>query len=179
MQQIPAEDLVFIDESGITTSMTRLWARAPRGKRALGRAPAGRYERLTLLGALSLLGLSALMTIPAFTNRSVFRAFVEQVLVPTLRPGQVVIWDNLPAHKYPETEQAIREAGCRLLFLPRYSPEFNPIEPCWSKLKTLLRTRAARTLESLQEAVTEAMQNISAQDACGWFAHCGYHSAPE
>jgi transposase len=179
VQQIPAEDLVFIDESGITTSMTRLWARAPRGKRAVGRAPAGRYERLTLLGALCLHGLSALMTIPAFTNREVFRAFVEEVLVPTLRPGQVVIWDNLPAHKYPEVEQAIRNAGCRLLFLPRYSPEFNPIEPCWSKLKNELRSRAARTLDALQEAVTAAMQSISAQDARGWFTHCGYNLAPD
>lgn len=173
------EDLVFVDESGVTTSMTRLWARAPRGERAFGRAPAGRYERLTLLGALCPEGLSALMTIPAFTNRAVFRAFVEEVLVPTLRPGQVVIWDNLPAHKYPEVGQAIHNAGCRLLFLPRYSPEFNPIELTWSKLKTELRSRAARTLESLQEAITAAMQTVSALDARGWFTHCGYHLAPD
>lgn len=104
--------------------MTRLFARAPKGQRAIGRAPAGRYERLTLLGALSLNGLGALMTLPAFTNRAVFAAFVEQVLVPSLRPGQVVVLDNLPAHKYPEVEQAVSAAGCRLLFLPRYSPDF-------------------------------------------------------
>lgn len=179
MQNIAPEDLVFLDESGVTTNMCRLWARSARGQRAFSRAPAGRYERLTLLGAISLEGLGALMTIPAFTNRAVFRAYVEEVLVPTLRPGQVVVLDNLPAHKYPEIEQAIQGAGCRLLFLPRYSPDFNPIEPCWSKLKNHLRTRAARTLESLQEAVCEAMQSITAQDARGWFTHCGYQLAPD
>jgi hypothetical protein len=110
----------------VTTSMCRLWARSPRGQRAFSRAPAGRYERLTLLGSITTQGLGALMTIPAFTNRAVFRAFVEQVLVPTLRPAQVVVLDNLPAHKYPEIEAAVQSAGCRLLFLPRYSPEFNP-----------------------------------------------------
>lgn len=159
--------------------MCRLWARAPRGQRAFSRAPAGRYERLTLLGAISLQGLGALMTIPAFTNRAVFRAFVEEVLAPTLRPGQVVVLDNLPAHKYPEVEQAIHAVQCRLLFLPRYSPEFNPIEPCWSKLKNFLRTRAARTLENLQGAVTDASDCISGSDARGWFTHCGYKLAPE
>ena len=163
-----------MDESGITTSMCRLCARAPQGQRALGRAPAGRYERLTLLGAISLDGLCALMTIRAFTDRAVFRAFVEQVLVPVLKPGQVVVLDNLPAHKYPEVEAAIQGAGCRLLFLPRYSPEFNPIEPCWSKLKNELRSRAARSLESLQAAVGEAIQSITAENTRGWFAHCGY-----
>ena len=168
-----------MDESGITTSMGRLYARAPKGQRAIGRAPAGRYERLTLLGAISLEGLSALMTIRAFTDRAVFRAFIEQVLVPALRPGQVVVLDNLPAHKYPEVEAAIEGAGCRVLFLPRYSPEFNPIEPCWSKLKNELRSRAARTLESLQAAVDDAMLTITAQNARGWFAHCGYGSAPD
>ena len=159
--------------------MTRFHARAPRGQRAIGRAPAGRYERLTLLGAISLEGLTALMTIQAFTDRAVFRAFVEQVLVPVLRPGQVVVLDNLPAHKYPEIAAAIHAAGCRLLFLPRYSPEFNPIEPCWSKLKNELRSRAARTVESLQSAVNDAMQMITAQNARGWFLHCGYTPTPD
>jgi transposase len=173
------EDLVFIDESGITTNMCRLYARAPRGGRAIGRAPAGRYERLTLLGALTLEGLPALMTIPAFTNDAVFRAFVEQVLLPELRPGQVVVLDNLWPHKRAEIKQRIEGAGCRLLFLPRYSPEFNPIEQCWSKLKNELRSRAARTLETLQDAVGEAMLNITAQNARGWFTHCGYVSAPD
>jgi transposase len=159
--------------------MCRLYARAARGQRAIGRSPAGRYERLTLVGAITLDGLAALMTIRAFTDRAVFRAFVEEVLVPVLRSGQVVVLDNLPAHKYPEIAAAIHAAGCRLLFLPRYSPEFNPIEPCWSKLKNELRSRAARTLESLQSAVNDAMQTITAQNARGWFLHCGYTPTPD
>jgi hypothetical protein len=102
--------MVFLDESGVTTSMVRTCARAPRGRRAIGRAPAGRYERLTLLGAITLEGVSAIMTIPAFTNRAVFAAFVREVLVPTLRPAQPVVLDNLPAHKYPEVEEAVLTA---------------------------------------------------------------------
>lgn len=117
------------------------------------------------------------MSIPAFTNRAVFRAFVEQVLVPELRPGQVVVLDNLPAHKYPEIAQAVLAVGCRLLFLPRYSPEFNPIERCWSKVKNHLRSQAARTLEVLQAAVAEAQPMITTENARGWFAHCGYGPA--
>lgn len=179
MAKIAPEDLVFLDESGITTSMCRRYARAPKGERALSRAPAGRYERLTLLGALSLEGLPALMTIPAFTNDAVFRAFVEQVLLPQLKPGQTVVLDNLWAHKRAEIRELIEGAGCKLLFLPRYSPEYNPIEPCWSKLKNELRSRAARTLESLQDAVADAMEHITAQNARGWFAHCGYEPAPD
>lgn len=159
--------------------MCRLYARSPRGQRAFGRAPAGRYERLTLLGAITQEGLCALMTIQAFTDRAVFRAFIEEVLVPVLRPGQVVVLDNLPAHKYPEVRHAIEAAGCTLLFLPRYSPEFNPIEPCWSKFKNELRSRAARTLESLEVAVGEAMQSITSENARGWFAHCGYTPTPD
>jgi transposase len=171
--------LVFIDESGITTSMIRTFARALPGERAVSRAPAGRYERLTLLGAIGLTGLRALMTIPAFTNEAVFLAFVEQVLVPELRPGQVVVIDNLAAHKRPGAKKAIEGAGCRLMFLPRYSPEWNPIEPCWGKMKGFLCSRAARTLESLEAAVVDAMDSITAQDARGWFQHCGYRIAPD
>jgi transposase len=159
--------------------MVRPYARSARGKRAVGRAPAGRYERLTLLGALTLEGVSALMTIPAFTNRPVFAAFVAQVLVPTLRPGQVVVLDNLPAHKYPEVEQAVCRAGCRLLFLPRYSPEYNPIEPCRSKVKNELRARAARTLDLLEDAVGTAVDHVTSRDARGFFRHCGYRLAPD
>jgi transposase len=177
IQQIPAEDLVFIDESGITTNMVRRFARARGGRRAMGRAPAGRYERLTLLGAIALTGLRALMTIPAATDEAVFLAFIEQVLVPELRPGQVVVFDNLAAHKRPAITAAIEKAGCRVILLPPYTPEWNPIEPCWSKIKEFLRSRAARTLESLETAVADAMDTVSDQDAQGWFRHCGYKVA--
>ena len=173
------EDLLFLDESGITTSMTRSHARAPRGERAISRAPAGRYERLTLLGAISCTGLAALMTTRAFTNDAVFRAFVEQVLLPTLRPGQIVVLDNLWPHKRAEIRRLIEDAGCRVLYLPRYSPEYNPIELCWSKMKNHLRSLAARTLESLEGAVAEAMNLITASDARAWFGHCGYKLASE
>jgi transposase len=179
IQEIPLEDFVFLDECGITTNMVRTYARAYRGERAIGRAPAGRYERLTLLGAIGLHGLLGLMTIPAFTNEAVFYAFIKHVLVPELRPGQVVVLDNLRVHKRPSIRKLIEDAGCRVLFLPRYSPEWNPIEPCWSKMKNFLRTYAARTLEALEGAVVEAMDIVSAQDARGWFKHCGYQVAPD
>lgn len=169
---------MFLDESGVTTSMCRLYARAPQGERAVSRAPAGRYERLTLLGALSLSGLGALMTIPAFTDERVFQAFVDQVLVPSLRVGQTVVLDNLPAHKRPGVRASIEGAGCKLLFLPRYSPEYNPIELCWSKMKNELRTRAARVLDALEEAIVASMESITPQDARAWFSHCGYKLAP-
>ena len=177
IQRIAPEDLVFVDESGITTQMVRRFARALGGSRAVGRAPAGRYEKLTLLGAIALTGLLALMTIPAATDEAVFLAFVEQVLVPELRPGQVVVFDNLAAHKRPAITAAIEKAGCRVMLLPPYTPEWNPIEPCWSKMKEFLRARAARTREALETAVVDAMDAVSARDACGWFRHCGYKIA--
>ncbi len=176
IQQVAPEDLVFIDESGITTQMVRRFARAQGGSRALGRAPC-KYKSLTLLGALSLTGLRALMTIPAATDEAVFLAFIEQVLVPELKPGQVVVFDNLSAHKRPAITAAIEKAGCRVVLLPPYTPEWNPIEACWSKMKEFLRARAARTLETLEAAVVDAMEAVSAQDARGWFRHCGYKVA--
>lgn len=171
------EQLVFIDESGVTTAMVRSHARSAIGTRALSRAPAGRYERLTLIGAISCTGLSALMTTRAFTNDAVFRAFVEQVLLPELRPGQIVVLDNLWPHKRAAVRQLIEGTGCQLLFLPRYSPEYNPIELCWSKIKNELKRRAARTLDALETAIGEAIQTITASDARGWFRHCGYELA--
>lgn len=176
IQQVAPEDLVFVDESGITTQMVRRYARAKDGSRALGRAPC-QYKSLTLLGALGLTGLRGLMTIPAATDEAVFLAFIEQVLVPELRPGQVVVFDNLSAHKRPAITAAIEKAGCRVILLPPYTPEWNPIEACWSKMKEFLRARAARTLETLEAAVADAMEAVSAQDAQGWFRHCGYKVA--
>jgi transposase len=163
-----------VDESGIATNLVRLYGRAPRGERAYGRLPAGRWEQLTLLGGLSLTGLCACMTVDAPTDRDVFLAFVEQVLTPALRPGQVVVLDNLSPHKATQVRTRIEAAGCRLLHLPPYSPEFNPIEQCWSKLKTLLRTAAARTREALEGALASLLDQVTAADARGWFAHCGY-----
>lgn len=118
------------------------------------------------------------MSIEAATDREVFLAFVREVLVPELTPGQVVVLDNLSAHKAAGVEALIRAAGCRVLYLPPYSPDLNPIEPCWSKLKTLLRAAAARTKEALENALTTVIQEITAADARGWFRHCGYPAPP-
>ena len=171
---VPLADLVFLDESGVTTAFVRRYARAPGGARAIGYVPAGHWTQLTLLSALSLRGLGATMTVNAPTDTDVFVAYVQQVLVPTLRPGQVVVLDNLGAHKAPAARALIEAAGCRLLFLPPYSPDFNPIEQAWSKLKTLLRTAAARTRDALDAALQTLLDQITAADAGGWFRHCGY-----
>jgi transposase len=172
------EDLVFVDESGITTAMTRRYGRAPAGERARGWVPGGHWTQLTILGGLSLEGLIACMSIQAATDLDVFRAFTREVLVPELRPGQVVILDNLSPHKAEEIRELIEEAGCQLLLLPPYSPDLMPIEQAWSKLKTLLRSAAARTKEALEDALTTVIHEITAADAQSWFAHCGYVAAP-
>jgi transposase len=129
---------------------------------------------VTMLGALSLAGMVAAMTVEGFTDGAVFLAFLQEVLLPQLRPGQLLILDHLRAHKVPGVAAACAAAGVRLLYLPPYSPEFSPIEECWSKVKTRLRTKAARTLEALEQAIAEALGAITSQDAHGWFAHAGY-----
>jgi transposase len=168
--------LIFVDESGIDTRMTRHFARAKRGERARGAVPFGRWRRLTLVGALGLGGLIAAMSVAAPTDTAVFRAFVEQVLAPALRdrPGALVVMDNLAPHKATIVHEAIRAAGLEPRLLPRYSPDLNPIEPCWSKIKTFLRAAKARTRQALDAAVTRALATVTASDARAWFAHCGY-----
>lgn len=174
---IPVADLVFLDESGATTTLVRRYARAVGGQRAVGRVPAGHWTQLTILSALSLAGLGATMTVNAATDTDIFVAYVRQLLVPTLRPGQVVVLDNLSAHKAAAVRTLIDGAGCRLLFLPPYSPDFNPIEQAWSKLKTLLRGAAARTRDVLEAALRTFLDQITATDARGWFRHAGYAPA--
>jgi transposase len=174
--QLDPTELVFVDESGIATNLVRLYGRAPKGERVRGSAPYGRWERLTILGGLSLEGLIACMSVDGATDTDVVLAFTEHVLVPALRPGQVVLMDNLPPHKAPRVRELLEHAGCRLLFLPPYSPDLNPIEQAWSKLKTLLRGMGARTKEALEAALTAVLDAITAADAHGWFAHCGHAS---
>lgn len=164
----------FIDESGINIAMTRLYGRAPRGERALGSAPQNYGQNVTILGALSCTGLEAVMTIEGATDADVFRAYVGEVLCPTLRVGDIVIADNLSAHKAAGVQEAIAATGARLLYLPPYSPDLNPIERCWSKIKTVLRAAKARTREALDAAVTSALATVSESDARAWFAHSGY-----
>jgi transposase len=166
--------LVFVDESGATTNMTRGYGRAPRGQRVQEGTPAGHWRTLTLLGAMSYSGLIATMTIPEPTDGDIFLAYVEQVLCPRLQPGQVVIMDNLAAHKVAGVRELIAAAGATLVYLPPYSPDLNPIEQCWAKIKTLLRTAKARSAEWLEQAVAEAMHCISGENAYAWFHHCGY-----
>ena len=158
--------------------MTRRHARAQPGRRALGRVPHGQWHRLTLLGALARAGVAAIMSVARPTSARVFQAFVEQVLLPALRTRAhpVVVLDNLPPHKAAGVRQAFAAAGVEIRYLPPYSPDLNPIEPCWSKIKTLLRGQAARTLEALDHVPPEVIEAVSAQDARGWFAHAGYRS---
>ena len=166
--------LKFIDESGINLAMTRLYGRAPRGERALGSAPRNYGQNVTMLGALSCTGLEAVMTIEGATDSDVFHAYVQQVLGPTLHAGDIVVADNLAAHKAAGVQEAIMATGARLLYLPPYSPDLNPIEHCWSKIKTFLRAAKARTRGALDAAVTRALATVTESDARAWFAHSGY-----
>ncbi len=174
MNQIDPERLVFLDESGATTEMTRRYGRAPMGERIREAAPAGHWKTLTLLGAMTKDGMLASMTVDAPTDGEVFLAYLDQVLCPALRPGQVVVMDNLSAHKVEGVRQRIEAAGATLLYLPPYSPDLNPIEKAWSKIKQQLRSAKSRTLEVLEETITSALQTISAHNAAAWFSHCDY-----
>jgi transposase len=169
--------LIFLDESGVTTKMTRTHARAPRGERARGSVPCGGWPRVTLLGALGPEGVVAMMSIEAATSTAVFLAFLDHVLLPELarrRPGATLVMDNLAPHKAEAVRERIEGAGLRLRFLPRYSPDLNPIEPCWSKIKTLLRAKEARSVDALDRELPGILDAVTAQDARGWFRHCGY-----
>jgi transposase len=165
---------VFVDESGATTEMTRRYGRAPRGERVREAMPAGHWSTLTLLGAMSTEGLLATMTVESSTDGDVFLAYLEQVLCPRLQPGQIVVMDNLAAHKVPGVRELIEATGSQLWYLPPYSPDFNPIEQCWSKVKQKLRSLKARTVDALEQAITEAIATITPNNASAWFAHCGY-----
>ena len=171
--------LVFLDESGFDTRLVRTHARAPRGQRAHGEAPGGHWHRLTLIGALARDGVCAAMAVAAATGTAVFLAFVEQALVPALndRPDAVVVTDNLAARKAEAVRGALDRAGLAYRYLPPYSPDLNPIEEGWSKLKTRLRADGARSREALEQALGPALATITARDARGWFRLAGYGSA--
>jgi transposase len=154
--------------------MTPTRGRAPKGERVVGRVPRNRGTVTTVLGALNLTGFTALMTIEGATDGLVFSTFVTKFLVPTLRHGDVVVLDNLGAHKVEAARAAIEAVGARLLFQPPYAPELNPIELAWSKIKNELRKAGARTIELLDAAIAAAARKVSWRDAAGWFSHCGY-----
>jgi transposase len=177
MSALAVDRLVFLDESEVTTKMARIHARAPRGQRANGSIPLGSWPRLTVFGALSCEGLMARMSIEASTSTPVLLAYLEQVLVPKLQQGKpkaILVLDNLRPHRATEVSGLLAQAGIRLLYLPRYSPEFNPIEQAWAKMKERLKGKAARTLEALEAELKPALDTITAQDARGWFRHAGY-----
>jgi transposase len=165
---------VFLDETATPTSLTRLRARAPCGERAIGRVPRRRWQSVTLLASLTTTGMGAAMVLDGAINREAFDAFVEQSLLPTLVPGQIVIFDNLAVHKSPRARSLIAGAGCQVRFLPSYSPDFNPIELAFAKLKQHLRRAAERTFAGLVAATGPALEAVTAADARGFFAHCGY-----
>ena len=174
MNQLETKDLVFVDETGVNIAMTRRYARAPKGERVYAAAPVNKGKNVTVLGALSLTGITAAMTLEGSTDTPVFLTFVQKILAPALRPGQIVIMDNLSVHKVDGVKEAIASVGATLEYLPSYSPDLSPIEECWSKFKEVLRAKAARTRELLDQAITEAFDMITPQNARGWFAHCGY-----
>lgn len=154
--------------------MTRQWDRAPRGERIAETRPEGHWKVLTTLGAMSLDGMVATMTVESATDRDVFEPFLEEVLCPKLKVGDMVVMDNLSVHKMDRIRELIEGAGAQLLYLPPYSPDLNPIEKARSKFKQFLRSAKARTAEASGPAVTEALETITAQNAAAWFKHCGY-----
>jgi transposase len=169
--------LVFVDEMGVHTSLAPLYGYSAEGDRLRLSVPRNRGKNTTLLAAMTLEGMGETMAVEGSTDRAVFEAYVEHALAPTLGSGQVVV-DNLSAHKPARVREIIEEKGCELIFLPSYSPDFNPIEEAFSKVKTLLRRAKARVLEALFEATEETLSAVSAEDARGYFGHCGY-TTPE
>ena len=165
---------VFLDESGAKTNMTRLRGRAKGGQRLVDSTPHGHWCTTTMFSSIRLDGSTACMAIDDATSAEVFREYVRQVLLPTLRPGDIVVLDNLSAHKDKEALALIASGGAEVWFLPPYSPDLNPIEKMWSKVKAFLRSAKARTFDALLDAISAALQTITPRDAQGWFSVCGY-----
>jgi transposase len=174
MKNLDASKLRVIDETGSNIALTRLYGRAPRGKRARGTIVRKRGKNVTTITDLSLQGLGEKFIIDGSANGDIFEAYIEHVFAPTLKSGEIVIMDNLSIHKGKNVRDLIESRECQLLFLPAYSPDLSPIEEAFSKLKTILRGIGARTRETLHEAIEYAATTITANDAAGWFRHCGY-----
>lgn len=171
---IEPDDLVFIDEFGAATNLARTRGWCEVGQRLVAKVPHGHWKILTTIGAISTRGIVAAATVDAPVDAEIFRLFVTEVLAPALRPGQVVVMDNLQPHKTAGVREAIESAGAALLYLPPYSPDFNPIENAWSKVKSILRSLAQRTVDALREAISKALEMVAPQDCVGYFRHCGY-----
>jgi transposase len=167
-------DLIFVDETSTHTALTRRRARAPRGERAIGRVPRNHGPNVTLLATLTPAGVGPALAITGAVDGAAFALFAERLLAPTLRPGQIVVLDNLSAHKSADARMALEAAGARVLFLPAYSPDFNPIELAFAKVKEHLRTAAERTPDGLVAATASAIDAVTAADARSYYAHCGF-----
>jgi transposase len=174
VKDLDASKLRIIDETGSNLALTRLYARAPRGKRAKGTIPRNRGKNVTMITDLSLHGLGEAFMIDGAVNGELFEAYIEHIFAPTLLPGEIVIMDHLSAHKSNEVQQLIAAKGAQLLFLPAYSPDLSPIEEAFSKLKAVIRSIGPRTREDLYKAIEYAVTTITANDTSGWFWHCGY-----
>ena len=169
-----AKDLIFLDESGVNLALVRLFARSHQGQRSYGQRPQQRGQNVSIIGAISLKGILTKCLVLGGTDGLTFEAFVSQKLVPKLWNGAGVILDNCSIQKGEKIRELIEEAGAKLIYLPTYSPEFNPIEHCWSKLKSILRQIAARTYPDLVKAIELAFDHVSEQDIRNWFTHCCY-----
>jgi transposase len=174
MASLDAARVVVVDESGSNLALTPLYARARKGQRAYGSVPRNYGKNTTLIGALTLAGMSAPMLLEGAVDTVAFEVYVAQVLGPTLTPGQIVLMDNLSSHKGSAVRTLIEARGCELRFLPSYSPDFSPIEHAFSKIKQYLRRTGARTRETLEAAMARAIDTVTSSDAQGYFRHCGY-----
>jgi len=170
------ERLIFIDETGASTKMARLYGRSPRGSRCIAAIPHGHWKTTTFVAGLTLGGMIAPMMLDGAMDGPAFLAWVEQMLVPALTPGNIVVMDNLPAHKPEAVRLAIEASGVTLRYLPPYSPDLNPIEMAYSKFKALLKKAAARTIDELRKAIVEALPMLSAEDCKNYFKDAGYGS---
>src|ERR671911_1809688 len=175
-QPLDAHSLVFVDEMGTNTSLSPLYGWGKKGEMAYCSVPRNRGKNTTLLSSMSVEGMGPSLAVEGATNREVFETYVKRILVPTLRRGQVVVMDNLTAHKGERIRELIEQEGCELLYLPPYSPDFNPIEEAFSKIKGLMRKAEARSREALLEAMGKAISALSGEDARGFFEHCGYRT---
>ena len=178
--ELDADRLVFVDEMGANTSLFPLYAWSRRGERALASVPRNWGANVTLLASVSAEGMGpCLVVVEGSTTREVFEAYLERALAPSLRPGQVVVMDNLSSHKGPRGRELIEARGCALLYLPPYSPDLNPIEEAFAKLKASLRGAGARTHEALVEAMGRALEAVTGSDTRGFFEHCGYRKTAQ
>jgi transposase len=173
-QEIDPKRLVFVDEMGVHTSLAPLYGYSAKGERVRLRVPRNRGPNTTLLAAMTLDGMGETMAVEGSTNQEVFEAYMEYALAPTLQAGEVVILDNLSAHKPARVRELVEEQGCQLIYLPAYSPDFNPIEEAFAKIKGILRRAGARTKDALVDVLGEALSAISVHDARGYFEHAGY-----